>query len=402
MSPMRPSLSLCALSISLTLVCGALVRDASADEVRTGDSRLIRLDDNPSGGVVYRGDRGRTNHVAKLPSALTQLWRAKVRGGVDMTHVVSRDGDIIAISGSEMLELDREGKEKRKTRISDPPSQPPVITTNDDRILVTSKGDCYAFTAQGTQRYHVNLPQGLSPSSLLPSTSGGVVIQSGTTLVELDTDGQIIAQAKLPETPSTDLMARGDTYYMLGDKGGVISWKRPDAPKIIGSLPSPSVGSGVPTGGVLLDQRTLLAVLGSQDTVFFDLGTGSYKAGPSSVLIALDGTPALGTNGSFWITNTSGALLEIGADGKEKSRAILEPPAAPSSDYTSGGPPVIAADDGTVLFARDRAGVGLARAGAVVASTDKSPCADPLGLTADATRVVLSCRDGAIVALGDK
>lgn len=398
----RPRSLVRAASLSLGLFAiGSLTQlhHASADVVRTGDARTIKLGETSGDSSLYRGDRGRTNHVAKVPSSLTPLWRTRIRGGVEQPHVITHEGNVLTVSGNEIVEIDRDGKEKRRIRVPDAPSQAPLVTTNDDRIVITTKGECFSFSPRGAQRFQTTLPA-TSQYSVVPTISGGIVTVAGNSLIELDSDGVLVATGKLPQRPVTDLMARGDVIYTIGEKGDVISWKRPDAPKVVGALSS-SGGSSA-SGAALVDDRTMIAIVESRDIVFFDLASGTARNGPTSPLISWENSPAIGTAGVLFVTNSNGALVEISPEGKEKSRTILEPTSAASADSTSGGPPVVVADDGTVVFARDRAGVGLARGGSVVVATDKSPCSDPIGLTADATRVIVSCRDGVIAAFGDK
>jgi hypothetical protein len=340
---------------------------------------------------MARGDGPRTGRVASLPAALDPLWKSQLPGGLDFPVIATGRGTwMAATAGGLLIELDAAGQELSRRPLAAPPAQAPVLTSGGDVVVVTLGSECVTHDAAGALRYRVPLParsQNLRAMPL-PSSGGGVVVAAGSTLLQLGPDGRILARGALPEVAVGALVAQGDAVLVTVESGAVYRWVSPEAPRLLGAL------GGAPSSPAALAGRFLVAVVEGKRLVFFDVGAGGVAATVPSA-VGLEGPVAVGVGGEVWVTTGGGALLALSTEGKELERRALT--RGSQGDLTAL--PLIVGPAGQGAFVRATGEVGLWTRGAVRLA-DQRACGEPVGFSGDGERLLVACRDGAVVAYG--
>jgi hypothetical protein len=250
---------------------------------------------------------------------------------------------------------------------------------------------------------------------------GGLLLAAGSALVELDADGVVRARGSLEERTPAQTTERAvgavvdspNGALVTTASGSVYRFRPPAAPRKIGSL-----GGNPGRGGMLADDRTLVAVVDSRRVVALDLLTGTtYVRGGGLVF---DGPPALGPGGVLLVGTQVGILLGFDAAGNEKVHVMLDkaPPVAPGSILVASpqglpstflgaaelkpSPPVVVDAAGRVAFARSSGRVGLVSPEGKVALAGEHVCPSPVGvLPAGDKRLLVACHDGGLWMYGE-
>lgn len=381
-----------AVASALLLLGGASV--ALADAVRPGAGATLEVGAAPGPCPMFRGDGRRTGRAPGFPAELVLLWKTQLQGGLDFPAVAGADALVAATAGGQLVSLDlATGKVLQKTTLPGAPTQGPVLTGRNDRVVLVSSGECVGVSPAGVVRFKTPIPA--KPRDIraapLALSSGGVLLAAGPFLLRLDGDGQLVERARLPEVASGALLEAPGGILATSDAGKVYRWRSPSPPALVGSL------GGALSHPAALSGKWLVGPVDGQKLVFFDLAAGVPGAIVSSSL-TFEGPVAVGPSGEAWVTASAGLLLAISPEGRELERVALQ--GAGSSDF-SQAPPALSAPDGRVAFVRSSGDVGVWSKGGLLLSEQRA-CTDPLGVLSDGERVIVSCRDGTVAAFGKK
>ncbi len=380
-----------------------------------------------------------------LPMPPVELWRRHLSGGIEQLPVVDAQKNIIvALTIPEVIALAPNGKEIWRVRTGPAaPLTPPVITSDGTIVVVSSAGQAWGISPHGRVRFTTKL--GVRGRDIdaapLALDDGGVVIAAGTTLVELDRDGEVRARATLEnKNHASDgritgaLIAGPEGTLATTESGAVYSFQPPQKPRRLGSF------GGFPRlGAALADARTLIAVVDRRQVVAFDLRTGMTHVRASAVPAIggfFDGPVTVGKDGALsgltLVATQGGMLLGIDVAGNEKVRVVLDkPPPMPMLGSGGGGggggiiggvrgsgfggssgffgpielkpsPPLVLDPEGQIAFARIGGRVGVVGPRGNIALAGERVCSAPLGVVpAGNRRMLIACRDGSMWLFGE-
>jgi hypothetical protein len=353
----------------------------------------------PTGAPALRNDAARSGRVAKLPDELALAFRSQLSGGLDVPVAIRADGTVVA-AGTSLIELDRKGREKRRSPLPSAVVQAPVLLSDGTTVVITTSGECLGISPSGRVRFRHLLP--LRGKALrvapVPMSDGGVAVAAGSTLIRLDDAGNVIDRARVDEPPAWGLAAAGDDVIAVADLGAVYRWSRGERPRRIGVL------GGGPSALPAVVGRSIVVPLEGRRLVLFDLATASAVTLATSPGV-IDASPAVDGARNFWLTTSTGLLLGIGADGRELERVALAGSAITSDAGLIGtmavAPGVLVDEAGRIAFVRPSGDVGIVEK-STVKLADQRACLEPIGLASDGVRVVVTCRDGTVASYGAK
>jgi hypothetical protein len=425
------------------LALGALLPTGSialADAIDPSLPRAVVVGAPRGAAPSERLDAARTGRTrTRLPQPPIELWRRHITGGIEQLPVVDADDNIlIALTAPEAIKLGPDGKEIWRVRLgAASPVAPPVLTSDGTMVVITAAGQAWGISPNGAVRF--TTPLGVRGRDIettpLPLRDGGLVVASGPTLLELDRDGAVRARTALDTKPGSpdsrvtgallaappgDASLAGATLFTT-ETGAVYSFRPPGLPRKLGSF-----GGLAKKGAVLVDARTLLAVVENRRIVALDLPTGTTHVRASAAPLGFfDGPVTLGPasrGGLALVAHQSGLLLGFDAAGNEKLRLALEkPPPAPDAGApgASGGvmggsigffgpielkpsPPLIVDPAGSIGFARVNGRVGVVGPEGNLALAGERVCSAPIGVVpAGDKRMLLACRDGGVWLYGE-
>lgn len=352
---------------------------------------------------------------ASLPADPKPLWRRELEVGVDVPPAVTADGGLVlALSSGEVLRLDPEGKELwRRALAASAPSARPVLTSDGGVIVLTGEGGLWRLTAGGAiaSRRQLGWEDANDVVPPLARDDGSLVLAGSSAAMIMDGKGRITARTALHEPPTGHLLSWRGGVLWTTRSGRVTWWRSPQRPRVLGSMG----GTLFDGGPILVSDRTLVAVLSRSSVVAFDL------LGRRSTLLfdvmrpsQLDGTPTLAGD-TLLFTTMPGVLVGLDPLGLEVRRQALDPAAAlvpaplvpgtpPVFRRFDGAPspPVLADAAGRIVFMRGDGRLGVVMPEQAPRTVERTVCARPIAmLPAGKGRVVVACRLGTIVMLGD-
>lgn len=362
----------------------------------------------------------------RLPKTLGERWRVAPDDGLLTPAVVTAEGAVIVAAGTgDLIQLDAEdGRERWRRGLGDDvPAAAPVIASDGRIVLLTVGGELWRVSPR-EGRVHARQRLALDDASEavppLAREDGSLVVAAGRTALVVDAWGHATARATLPATPVQGLLAWRRGILYVGRGGEVVSWHPPGKPRVLGRIQE-DVSDVRP---LLVGPRTLIVVRGRRELVAFDLLT--YVTTTSLVAPlpwAYDGTPTLARD-TLLATTTEGVMMRFDPRGRERSRLALEPgalvvppkltsPSRATPDATrpsrvasriAASPPVLADEEGTIVFARHSGRVGVipsAMERDAPRASIPSLCAEIVGLQpAGPERVLVNCGYRTLVLLG--
>ncbi|EYF04106.1 PQQ-like beta-propeller repeat protein [Chondromyces apiculatus] len=394
---------------------------ALAEDVDTSRPAMIVVGE-PRGFAASDRLDGQRRGMSRspLPEAPKELWRRHISGGIDASPLVDAQGNVVVtLTVPEVVKLGADGKEVWRVRIgSNAPLAPAVLTSDGTLVLVTSAGVAWGLGPAGTTQFTTTLGVRGRDADVTPLAldDGAVVIAAGRSLVEISGGGGVRARAEVGERVVGAVLRGPEGSLVTTESGEVLAWHPPGAPRRVGSF-----GGAPRRGAVLADARTLLAVVDGRRLMGLDLRTGlaSTRASGASGMGAFDAPPAVGAKGVAVTGTAAGVLVGVDAAGGESLRVAVDrappvsiPPDAGAGAATLGllgvlqdvkpSPPVVLDGEGRVAFARAGGRAGVVQPDGSLALATERVCASPVAvLPGGARRMLVACRDGTLVMLGD-
>jgi outer membrane protein assembly factor BamB len=353
---------------------------------------------------------GRTR--TRLPDKPVEVWRRQV-GPLDVAPLVDRDGAVLVLlTTPEVVKLSPAGREIWRERIGASPAVVPGVLTSDGTVvIVTGAGHAIGLTPTGRVAFDVSLALRVTSRDPAPLAldDGRVVVAAGRALVALGPDGTVRGRSGAIEPIVGGLLALSDSVLFTTDNGRVFAWQAPAQPRSIGSF-----GGSVGQGAMLVDARTLVAVVDQRRIVSVDVVTGARRVWEnlSPAVDSFDGPLTAGVGAEIMAATASGNLMVVDAAAGPKHEVLLEKRSLLSArDGTNvfGGPaeltespPLIVDPDGRVAFVRAHGRTGVVRADRTVSIGAERVCGAPIAVLPSADGAMLvACHDGAVVWLGE-
>lgn len=367
--------------------------------VRRGCSALllasaIGLVGAPVTGEPARGGRaislGAPHPPAAAPAVLSPIFRAAIPGIVLPGAVLSRGGDLlVATAEGDVVAISPAGRVGPFATVEESLGHGPVAfgkgrfaITGTKTPLLTQKGDAAAL-----------VPLPLTAGRFVPAASGGALVPPvsdggdglwfvrGARFLHLS-GGRTLADGSLPR-PVTGLAPLGSMGALAFDGEGSLFQLAASAraPLSLGS--SHNAVEAVP-----LEGSRVAVACNDGAVVLVDLDTRKIETPTlpkhQSSLIARPG------HGAAYL-DASGNLVLLDATGSVSATAAL----------TARAAELVALSNGEIGAALAGGDLVIVEAGGNVRATGKG-CDAPLSLTADKGRLLLVCRDGRVVAVGDE
>jgi hypothetical protein len=356
------------------------------------------------------GRRGRS--PLPLPARPKIAWRRATRGGLDFAPLaVDSRGAVVAPSATlpELTELAANGANGWRSSTRRGLSIAGVVLLGDaTRLVATSAGDLVGFSPEGVQRFAtaLDLQERNARLGILPLDDGGAAVASGQEIVEVDGDGTLRQKTRLPERVMGPLVGT-PAGTIATSSTGTAYLVRPGYVRKLGTFGGEPSESGASTA----DGRTLWAVVDHQRVVALDLATGETQVRFAVTDQSLHGPVVFGRHDALVITTWTGVLVTLDPNGTEVRRTPLEPRYA--SLVTDAGkvdfaaleesPAPVTDDEGRVAFARVGDRIGVVGPDGAVSLVANPGCGSPAALApAGARRIVVGCRDGTVIMIGDE
>ena len=385
---------------SLVASCVALLSPPSSAR---DAQRLQRVVVGPSSGLAAcagldasNGNRARS----RFPSAPELAFRTRLTGGIGQAPASDARGNLIVVHAEPRLsKLDRKGRTLWSERLPSEASSPPVLTSGGAVVIVTRDGEALFYSSAGRLEGKRTLPLSdpRQRSLSIPTGNGGVLLASGSDLLELDERGAIVRQLRARSTLST-IAEYNATLVLIGDNGNVQVARTTGDLEQVGSL-----GGNVPEGAAVSAGK-VFAVVDGHKWVALDLRTGQVVTLASELGLALSGPVALLDTPSAALVIDGGFVSLRSKDGAESARVALSP-ANQGFDAADRGlrPALVVSDQrGAIAAVRSGNDALLIRAGGNALRLDETSCLDPFRPTPIPGGIVFACRSGQLFGVNDK
>jgi hypothetical protein len=382
-----------------------------ADTVDPWSPRTLRVGAPPGPAPSERIDSARSGATSlTFPERAVELWRRQLAGGIDLPSAIDRDGGvIIAETIPEVVRLSADGKESYRVRIDGAPAVPPVITSANLAFVVTTTGRAVGIHPDGRIAFSTPLDvRGRDIETVpLARADGTVVVAAGTEIVVVDGDGEVVLRASLDARIVGAVLESAEGILLTTDAGAVLALRPPLAhPRELGSF-----GGAPRRGAMLVDRRTLVAVVEGRSLVALDLPTGTnVRLAAAGALGSIEAPAAFDPRRNLVLfTTTAGLLLGVDRKGEERLRGAVDPqaalgtPVAGLAAEVKTSPPIVVDARGRIAFARSGGRVGLISADGAVTIVRERLCGTPVSvLPAGPGTLIVTCHDGAVWKLGEE
>lgn len=346
-------------------------------------------------------DAGNTSRArVHFPRAPEVGFRVRIPGGIGQAPASDAAGDLIVVHAEPRIsKLDSRGRTLWSKRLESEVTNAPVLTSSGKIVLVTHDADALLLSPRGKLLQKSPLPLGeLRHKTLAISTdNGGVLIANGTSLVELDSAGEVTRQGHSLATV-TALAEWRSALLAISDNGSVAVAQATGDFEVIGNL-----GGTVPDGGAVQDGK-IFAVVDEHKLVAFDLTRARAVTLATEPAVALSGPPLLFGNQSSVLVVDSGFLSLRAASGGETLRvAIAESSRAFDPAAQALRPALMIGDaDGGVAASRSGSDALILASDGKAQRFESTSCLDPFRPTPTLAGVVFACRSGQLFGISDR
>lgn len=388
---------------ALAIAC-SLALVASASNARDA-SRVHRLLFGPVPSLsACAGLNANNDYRARIsfPKNPELAFRARLSGGIGQAPASDARGNLIIVHSEPRLsKVDAKGRLLWTERLPSEAAAAPVLTSRGSVLIVTRDAEARLYSATGKLEATRTLPI-LDPkrrTTVIPISSGGVLVASGSDLLELDQDAQIVRKTRA-RSNITALAESGGSLVAVGENGTVEFARETGDFELVGSF-----GGSVPDGAAVRDGK-VWAVVDAHKWLLLELFTGAVKTLATDSTLTLAGPAALFESGVAALLADDGFVSLRGADGAELSRVPISAPDMPF-DLAQRERGLHRAR----LIGDDKGNIAVVQAGndALVIGTDGrvlrldgTSCLDPFRPTPTPGGLVFTCRSGQMFGVTDK
>jgi hypothetical protein len=345
----------------------------------------------------------------RLPRKPRLLWRSSAQSSLDLVPVAVDGRGAVIVGSSSLPKVTQIGPDgARQWRASvgvGPPVTGPVLLSDGTRAVVTSAGEVVGLWPDGRPRFQTDLglPGRNARVAPLPLEEGGIAVAVGAEVVILGGDGRLASRHNTGERIAGALVQTERGVVATSEDGSVFAIRPGHPVRELGSLGGdPGPGAAAPNG------HTLAAVIDHRRLVTFDLRSESAETRYAANAPSIDGPIAEGPGNTLFFTDFAGTLLGY-AEGSTRRMPLgitrpelVTDAGAVNLNAMTESPPLVTDDEGWIAFARVGGSIGVAAPSGATELAEGASCATPVALSpAGEGRMVVACRDGTLLMLGD-
>jgi PQQ-like domain len=401
----RAALALAALSVccAVTAIRGAtsFASDATSFASDANRAHTFLVGQSPGLANCEGLDASSSNRSRlRFPRAPEVAFRVRLAGGIGQAPASDAAGNLIVVHGEPRLsKLDEQGRTLWTKRLESELTSAPVLRSDGSILLVSHDADALLLAPSGKLLHQSSLPFGEPHRRTLtiPLTNGGVLVASGTDIVELD-DAGAVARQNHSQASITGIAQWGSALVAIGENGAVALARVSGDFETIGNL-----GGAAPDGGAVQDGK-IFAIIDGHKLVAFDLKRRSAVTLASDPAISLSGPLVLFENQSLALVADGGLVSLHAASGAETLRVSIAEAGRAFDPAARALRPALLSGDSAGAVAATRAGSDaliLEPDGKALRFED-TRCLDPFRPTPTRLGVVFACRSGQIFGVSDK
>jgi hypothetical protein len=231
----------------------------------------------------------------------------------------------------------------------------------------------------------------------IPTSNGGALVASGTSIVELDQAGELTRQSHTLAN-ITGIAQSGSDLLAICEDGAVSVARATGDFEVLGNL-----GGAAPEGGSIQDGK-IFAVVDAHKLVAFDVARGGAITLASDPAVGLNGPPVLFENQSSVVVADGGFLSVHAASGSEILRVSIAEASRAFDPATRALRPALLIGDagGAVAAARSGSDALILTADGKTLRLENTNCLDPFRPTPTGRAVVFACRSGQLFGVSDR
>lgn len=413
---MRPTRVAVAL-LALAAACGvAALASAQRADPRAPSTFTVG---QPQGASPTDRVDARRSGVARtaLPAgALRVAWRKSLGIPIEHAPMVTADGTVLVLtSRGDVYAFDDSGDERWRSTSGLSAASGPALLADGTVAFATPSGDLVGARA-GQRRFQTHLP-GDRPARVTPVAlgDGGLALAVFGDVLFVDGDGQARARSALPEPLTAGLVALGGKLYGVAP-GGVVYAATPGREAArVGSF-----GGVVDRGIAALSDRTLVAIVDTSRVVELDLVSGLTQVRATALAGHLLGPPAVRGGLVYAMAQLPGRTYVVAYDGagnevKRAQIATFPPPVSLDGGPTALPVPphtgVLVDGAGTVAFVAPDGAAGVVSDQGGVDTVGETVCTRALGRAQNASgglapagpgAFYVACEGGQLVKISGK
>jgi len=384
-----------------SLLAGCLALLSTPSSARDAQ-RMQRVVVGPSSALAAcegldasNGNRARSH----FPVAPEVVFSTRLTGGIGQAPASDAHGNLLVVHAEPRLsKLDTKGRTLWSERLASEASSTPVLTSAGALLIVTRDGEALFYSSAGKLQAKRTLP--LSDpkrrSLAIPTGNGGVLVASGSDLLELDERGAIVRQLRASGILST-IAEYNAALVLVSDNGNVQIARTTGDLQAIGSL-----GGNVPEGAAVSAGK-VFAIVDTHKWVTLDLTTGQVVTLANEPNLALSGPVALLDTPSAALVADGGFVSLRSKDGIESARVALS---AGSQSFDpaqrSLRAALVVSDQRGAIAAVRTGNDALVLRGGNAVRLDETSCLDPFRPTPTPNGIVFACRSGQLFFVTDK
>lgn len=229
-------------ALRAAVLLGAVAQPASAAELVT--ARPLELVLGPPRGFATAAgvDPTGSRHTEALPPADTArvLWQRQVPGGVASHVLVDAEGRIFLVGTDRVTQLGADGSVQFSQAGDVSGALAAALLGDGTRAILTREGRVLGWSALGAAEFDLPLdaPPPSGASRLYPLPDGGVLVNTGRWLFEIDASRAVVSHAALPASIQQVLLS-GGRALAIDEHGRVFEWDRRDPVRPIGAFDNP-------------------------------------------------------------------------------------------------------------------------------------------------------------------
>lgn len=335
-----------------------------------------------------------------FPAAPQISFRTRLAGGIGQAPASDAHGQLIVVHAEPRLsKLDAKGRTLWSERLPSEASSAPVLTSAGAILIVTRDGEALFYSSAGKLDAKRVLPLAdpRRRSLTIPTGNGGVLVASGSDLLELDERGAIVRQLHASGNLST-IAETNAALIAVSDNGIVQRASATGDLELVGSF-----GGSVPEAAAVRD-GTAFAVVDGHKWCALDLTTGRVVTLSNELSLTLSGPAALLVAPAAALVAGGGFVSLRAKDGAESARIALNATASGFDPALRGARAALLISDprGAVAAVQSGNDALVLHAGGNAVRLDDTSCLDPFRPTPTAGGIVFACRSGQLFGVSDK